>query len=274
MIRFRSLEFHAAHACNLSCGQCSHYSNVHTGGIVSVNEAKENFDAWTDRLRPNKFVILGGEPTLNPDLCRILELGRRAFPGARKLLVSNGFFFDRHPDLPKVLCDHYYKLEVSQHGTSPAYLEKFQSVLETIAKWRRDYPRLTIGVRQSHIGWRRQYNIENGKALPILSRPRDGWNACIQKRCTQLYKCHLWKCPALAYFSHLERKLKLETIPDWQLFRDYQACSPTATDIQVKQFFATEQIPQCGLCPSSKIPFNHPDPTVRNENIEGPCFSR
>lgn len=262
MIHFRSLEFHAAHACNLYCAQCSHYSNVHAGGIVSLAEAKENFDAWTGRLRPKKFVILGGEPTLNPDLCEMLVLGRRAFPGARKLLVSNGFFFDRHPDLPKVLCDNYYKLEVSQHGNAPAYRERFQAVLDTIARWRRDFPRLAIGVRQSHIGWRRQYNIEDGKALPILSNPRDGWNACIQKRCTQLYKRHLWKCPALAYFSLLEKKLRLEDVPDWQLFRDYQACRPTATDAEVRRFFANQEIDQCGLCPDHKIPFRHNDPML------------
>ncbi len=262
MIQFRSLEFHAAHACNLSCAQCSHYSNVHSGGIVSVAEAKENFDAWTGRLRPKKFVILGGEPTLNPDLCEILVMGRLAFPGSRKLLVSNGFFFDRHPDLPKVLCDNYYKIEISQHGNAPQYRERFQVSLNTVAKWRRDYPKLAIGIRQSHIGWRRQYDVKDGKALPILSNPRDGWNACIQKRCCQLYLTKLWKCPALAYFSNLERKLHLDDIPDWQLFRAYQACPPTATDAQVRQFFATEDIPQCGLCPDHKIPFQHADPTV------------
>ncbi len=262
MIQFRSLEFHAAHACNLYCAQCSHYSNHHTGGIVSVEEAQENFDAWTNRLRPKKFAILGGEPTLNPDLCEILALGRHAFPGARKLLVTNGFFLDRHPDLPKVLCDNFYKLEISQHGTAPAYLERFQSVHDTVARYRRDFPRLNIGIRQSHIGWRRQYETPNGSALPIISNPREAWNACIQKRCTQLYRKRLWKCPALAYFGLMEKKLRLENIPTWQLFRDYQAIPPTATDAELKQFFALEQIPQCSLCPSQKIPLRHGDPTI------------
>ena len=135
-------------------------------------------------------------------------------------------------------------------------------MLDTIAKWRRDYPRLKIGVRQSHKGWRRQYRVEDGKALPILSNPRDGWNACIQKRCTQLHKRHLWKCPALAYFGLMEKKLGIEDIPDWRLFRDYQACPPTATDAEVRRFIGTEEIPQCGLCPDHKIPFAHHDPTV------------
>jgi organic radical activating enzyme len=262
MIHLRSLEFHAAHACNLYCAQCSHYSNLHTGGIVSVSEARENFDAWAGRLQPRKFAILGGEPTLNPDLCEILVLGRFAFRGARKLLVSNGFFLDRHPKLPKVLCENYYKLEISQHGNDPTYLEKFAAVLETVAKYRRDFPQLVIGIRQSHLGWRRQYRVEDGKALPILSRPRDGWRACIQKHCTQLYRRHLWKCPALTYFGLMQRKLRLESIPDWQLFRDYQACPPTASDDEVRRFLASEEIPQCGLCPDRKIPFQHADPTT------------
>ncbi|TWU39484.1 radical SAM protein [Novipirellula artificiosorum] len=262
MIHCRSLEFHVVHGCNLSCQQCSHYSNFLRGGIVTVEEARENFDAWCKRIQPKRFTILGGEPTLNPNLCRILVMGRWKFRRSHRLLVSNGFFLHRHPGLPKVLINQGYKLEISQHGTSPAYLEKFAAVQETIAKWRRDHPSLRIGIRQSHSGWRRQYNMADGKALPILSNPRDGWKACIQKRCSQLHKTMIWKCPALAYFSQLERKLKLQDIPAWQLFRDYKAIPPTATDAELRHFFATEEILQCGLCPDHKIPFMHADPTM------------
>ena len=74
MIEIPNLEFHAAHACNLYCAQCSHYSNFHAGGIVSVDEARANFDAWQGRLAPKQIAILGGEPTLNPELFKSSSL--------------------------------------------------------------------------------------------------------------------------------------------------------------------------------------------------------
>lgn len=30
--------------------------------------------------------------------------------------VTNGFFLDRHPDLPQVLIDNQFRMDVSQHG--------------------------------------------------------------------------------------------------------------------------------------------------------------
>jgi hypothetical protein len=74
----------------------------------------------------------------------------------------------------------------------------------------------------------------------------------------------LLKCPALAYFGQIESRLKLHDLPQWQLFRDYRACSPNATEEQVREFLQTKSIPQCGLCPSHRTKFVHPDPLQRS----------
>lgn len=201
--------------------------------------------------------------------CRVINLdthdvgvgiGRNTAVG---LFVTNGFFLGRHPDLPRALIDNGFRLDVSQHGNALAYRARFNEVLQRLSEWRAEYPALKITVRESHKGWRQQYQIVDGKPMPFGSSPRAAWNICLQRTCTQLYKRFLWKCPALAYFAMMERKLRLESMPDWQLFRDYQACRPTATDEEVRAFFATREIPQCGLCPSRKIPFRHVDPTTK-----------
>lgn len=118
---------------------------------------------------------------------------------------------------------------------------------------------------ESHKGWRQQYRMIDGKPMPFDSSPKAAWKICLQRSCTQLFQGHLWKCPALAYFATMERKLRLEAIPAWHLFRDYKACPPTASDDVVREFFATREIPQCGLCPARKIPFHHQDPTNKEQ---------
>ena len=265
MIEIPNLEFHAAHACNLYCAQCSHYSNFHAGGLVSVDEASANFAPWRGRLAPKQIAILGGEPTLNPDLIQVIAIARSAFPNSSGLFVTNGFFLDRHPDLPRALLDNGFRMDVSQHGNSPAYRKQFTDVLQRLEEWRAAYPALKITVRESHKGWRQQYRVIDCKPMPFESHPRAAWKICLQRSCTQLFKGHLWKCPALAYFATMEQKLRLEAIPAWQLFRNYKACPPTASDNDVREFFATRDIPQCGLCPASKIPFHHQDPTVKEQ---------
>jgi len=103
----------------------------------------------------------------------------------------------------------------------------------------------------------------DGKPMPFGSDPRAAWNICLQRTCTQLYKSCLWKCPALAYHAIMSRKLRLDDEPAWQLFREYQACPPTASDDQVREFLAVEEVRQCGLCPAKAIAFRHRDPTDR-----------
>ncbi len=180
------------------------------------------------------------------------------------MLVTNGFFLHRFPELPTILVDTNCRLEVSQHGTHDEYVRRFQEVKQLVWRWREQHAGIQINIRQSHRGWMRQYNVENGKPVPFDSKPEAAFKACMQKTCTQLHQGMLWKCPALAYFAKIEAKLRLQDVPQWQLFRDYQACRPDCTDEELQTFLATNSIPQCGLCPSRRTAFVHPDPLKRS----------
>ncbi|MEL6898209.1 MAG: radical SAM protein [Planctomycetota bacterium] len=265
MIELAALEYHLAHGCNLSCQQCSHYSNFHlAGSMPTPDDAKAEYEAWNHRILPKRFALLGGEPRLNPKLIEHLHLAREYWLRSNLMLVTNGFFFDRHPALPETLVQTDCRLEVSQHGTHDAYLEQFRRVKQTVWRWREEYPDLQIKIRQSHRGWMRQYKVEDGKPIPFDSKPDAAYRVCMQKTCTQLIGGCLAKCPALAYFNLLEAKLKLHHLPQWQPFRDYQACRPDASNAEVRRILQTKAIPQCGLCPSQRTKFVHPNPLKRS----------
>ncbi len=100
--------------------------------------------------------------------------------------------------------------------------------------------------------------------MPFDSNPNAAFKVCMQKTCTQLYRGLLWKCPALAYFAQLESKLNLQDIAAWQLFRDYKACRPNATEAEFQAFVDSKAIPQCSLCPSKRTAFHHPNPTKQS----------
>ncbi len=265
MIEIPALEYHLAHGCNLSCQQCSHYSNFRLAGkLPTPDDARRDYDSWSHRIRPRRFALLGGEPLLNPRLIEHLRLAREYWPDSNLMLVTNGFFIDRHPELPATLVDTECRLEVSQHGRHEKYLERFNVAKRTVWQWRADYPGIQIKIRQSHRGWMRQYRVEDGKPMPFDSKPDESYRVCMQKTCTQLFRNCLWKCPALAYHALMEERLKLESTPAWQLFRDYKACPAVASDDELQRFAETKAIPQCGLCPSNRVPFKHPDPLKRS----------
>src|SRR3954447_17995641 len=76
------LELHVTHACNLACESCSHYSNHSHRGEVALAEADEWMSAWSGRIAVEEFHLLGGEPTIHPNLPAFVTLARRHWPDA------------------------------------------------------------------------------------------------------------------------------------------------------------------------------------------------
>src|SRR5690606_31502085 len=100
-MRIRNLEIHVTHLCNLSCQQCTHYSNHKHTGSLTASEADRQMGLWSHRVEPKYFSLLGGEPTLNKELCEIIEVAAKHWSNSKLHLVTNGFFLHKHPRLPE-----------------------------------------------------------------------------------------------------------------------------------------------------------------------------
>ena len=94
------LEFRIADHCNMNCSACAEFSGL-------VEEKKfpvfENFAKDMERL--SNFIddiwqirILGGEPLLNPEINRYIELTRKFYPQALIHVVTNGLILDKMPE--------------------------------------------------------------------------------------------------------------------------------------------------------------------------------
>lgn len=91
------LEYHVADHCNLNCKYCTHYSPLVPQPVYTEYE---QFAADLRQLK--KYIIdigviriLGGEPLLNPELGRFIELTRELYPASIITVVTNGMLIDR-----------------------------------------------------------------------------------------------------------------------------------------------------------------------------------
>jgi hypothetical protein len=252
------LELHASHACNLTCESCSHLSNHGHTGSITVEEADRQMGLWSGRIAPEHFLLLGGEPTLNPRLADLVRLARRHFPGALVEVTSNGFFLDRHPELPAALMGG--RLVLSQHSSDPDYLDRFARAEALALDWARSG--LTTIIRKMPGAWTMRYEGYGPAMRPLgTGDARTAWQNCPARHCVQLHDGRLWKCPFLAYmpmqvarFPELERP--------WRAMLDYQALDATAGDEELAAFLAREEEPACGLCPPVPPPFDPRDVLV------------
>lgn len=259
MTEIRNLEVHLVHGCNLACESCSHYSNQGHKGVLSLAEADRWMALWSSRIRPRTFSLLGGEPTIHPDLTGFVSLARRHWPDAHLRLVTNGFFLHRHAGLPAMLQrDPDACIYLSIHHGTPEYQERLRPVRELLAGWVRDYG-IRVEYYESFSNWTRRYHGAGNIMEPFIDgQPRQSWEHCPANDCPQLFEGRIWKCAPLAYLKLQDAKYGLSD--SWKSYLRYQPLEPDCSDAQLAEFFAREEEAACGMCPASPERFMLPLP--------------
>jgi len=255
----RNLEIHAAHACNLACESCSHYSNHGHKGIVSLDEARQWLAPWAPRLAPQVFSILGGEPSIHPDLTSFCALAREMFPKSTLRLVTNGFFLERHPRLPEWLrADGRAILNVSIHHESPDYRKRLAPIMDLVARWQREHG-IRVEYWHSSRNWTRRYHGQGAAMEPFEDgHPRRSWEICTAKFCPQVHEARLWKCAPLAYLPMQHARFGLSE--KWSPYLAYRPLEPGCSDAELDAFLAREEEPSCAMCSSVPRHFELPVP--------------
>ncbi len=259
----RHLEIHVTHACNLKCESCSHYSDQGHKGVVSLEDAGAWMAAWSARIRPRVFSLVGGEPTIHPHLPQFVRLARAHWPKASLRLVTNGFLLHKHPELPAVLREvGNAEIYLSVHHRDDGYLRALQPNYELLEGWVREY-----GIRafryDSFDDWRRTYVGAGAQMLPYEDgRPRESWERCKARYCPQLFEARIWKCAPLAYLPMQHAKYGLSQ--KWAPYLAYRPLEADCSDEALAEFFSREEEPSCGMCPARPERFVLPLPLRRS----------
>ncbi len=108
----RNVFFHLLTACNLSCQHCYINSKQHGTETLSLENVKEWLKLFSRPEKQSNLILLGGEPTLHPDLAEIIK-----FSKSLNYIVtvdSNGFLF--HDILNKTTPEELDYLSFSLDG--------------------------------------------------------------------------------------------------------------------------------------------------------------
>lgn len=251
------LEMHVAHGCNLACESCSHYSGDHRG-MVTRMEAAQWMNVWCLRITPGVFKLLGGEPTLNRDVCDIISDSAYFFPNSAIHFSTNGFYVHKYPSLGRVLGSVKAVVTLSVHSRDPAFLAKLQPNIYLMERLSKEFG-FTLHIGDGTTGWSRRYLGEPGAILPFTeNNPRASWQACSAKHYPQLYDGKLWKCAPMSYLN-----LTPNLHPAWDAYRQYEPLPPDCTDDELTAWLAREEETTCAMCPTALVPFQKPVPWKR-----------
>jgi MoaA/NifB/PqqE/SkfB family radical SAM enzyme len=108
--------FHILTACNLKCRHCYINPEQHGYQTLPLATVEKWLDLFADRAGRANLILLGGEPTLHPQLPRIIKFARRR--GFNSITVdTNGGLF--HDLLEKITPDALDSLSFSLDGVTP-----------------------------------------------------------------------------------------------------------------------------------------------------------
>lgn len=262
-----SLEIHAAHTCNLNCYNCCHFSNHHVGGLVLIQEASEWMISWKERLYPKIFTIIGGEPTLNPDLCKFVEISRKHWPDSRIHIATNGFFLHDHPTLPKVMNKiGNVSIVVNKVHDSPEYNEKYREILQLCKLWKSQWNVDIEYITTAYDRTKRYIGFGNSLS-PIGNNDYNlSYKICEAKDSRTLFDGYLYKCSRLAYIKLISRYFNLSD--KWDTSLNYKPISPNCDDKTLINFLNDGACTECGACTiQCELLVNLPNPLKRDIKI-------
>lgn len=178
------LEFHVADHCNLNCKYCTHYSPLVEQPVFTDYERFESDLRQLRKLIADIGVIriLGGEPLLNPELGKYIELARELYPASVITVVTNGLLIDRLDDaLIETMKDNMAFFHISFY---PPLKDKVQEIQKFLYEKGIPYtitPMIT----------------EFNKTQTLEAQPDiDFFYSCFQASCTCLHDGRIASCYA------------------------------------------------------------------------------
>lgn len=113
--RERNVFFHILTACNLACRHCYINPAQHGTATLPLATAEEWLRLFHDPTKESNLILLGGEPTLHPDLAAIIKFARQL--GYQSVTVdTNGFL---HHDLLNRITPEEAVISFSLDGPTP-----------------------------------------------------------------------------------------------------------------------------------------------------------
>lgn len=185
--------------CNLNCKGCDHFAPIAEQEFLPVEEFSQDMNE-IHRLfaeKDGEFHLLGGEPTLHPDLVEFLYITRKNLPNAKIVLDTNGTLLKRMPEKFYDACIQYnISISVTRYPISIDYDE--------LGKWIREK-----GISYEYLG-----SSEGGRTLwkfPLdfsgSQNPVESFNACRNANsCWTLERGRLYTCSIAPNMPIFERR--------------------------------------------------------------------
>ena len=246
------IEFYITNVCNLTCRGCNRFNNYNFKGHQYWDDHAREIEAWSTRLDIQRITIIGGEPTLNPDLEKWVSNLRRLWPTSLIMVQTNGTY--QRPEHLTFWKKYRVGFGLSLHDPETADELKMQ--------WKKH-----AGPFEAFVFHESAVIKENDHFRLHNSNPVNAFNCCDMKYDHTIFNGKLWKCPSMALIPEFAKQFDLRLDDEKKKLLDsYQPLTSECSDQELEDFIAQRDtlIPQCQFCPQELTWFSALGPEQNN----------
>jgi organic radical activating enzyme len=246
--------------CNLSCAGCTNYSDLQHEGFVSWQQGKAWLVPWLERVEIPDFGIIGGEPTINPEVIDWVVGLRELMPNAQIRFTTNGILLKKKFELVRHLAEiGNCVFKIAVHREDPEIEETIQKIFDSY-DWQ---PVTEYGidrfktandfrfyVKRPDIFWK-TFKGPYHDMRPHDSNPADAFSICCQQTCPLLHQGRIYKCSTNGLLAETLEKFDN---PNWEQWAPFisSGIGPECTEDELAKFLNNFGKPHsiCKMCPT------------------------
>jgi hypothetical protein len=233
------VEFYITNQCNLACTNCNRFNDHDFRGHYAWEASADAVEAWSQRINAPLITIIGGEPSLHPELETWVSNLRRLWPSTEIMIQSNGTNAQlaRKLDLWKRYRTGW-GISVHQSSMRPALERQWHGISNGFFDNTEFTPAAVIP--------------QGGSFAVHHSDPVTAFNACTMRVSHTIFQGRLYKCPVMAVLPEFrtQHSVVLDSRQE-QLLSRYQSLSADCSEQQLIDFVDARHRPidQCEFCP-------------------------
>ena len=233
--------------CNLRCQYCTVYS-PYRKGLIPAEELSASYTEWRKKIKPQYFILVGGEPLLHPELERIVRDSARIWNDSKLWLTTNGLQLERlKPEVIQALKETGYKIIVSEHTFEPEHRKRLDAGYARLKE-----AKIPFVVKPSRVAWVATHEYDGkGEIVPYQSDPNKAWNHCAFRACVDISGDQLYRCGYLLFVAHAVREGVLDG-DHWKAALTYSPLTLQSTSDEILRHLCRRVIPECTVCPDKR----------------------
>lgn len=233
------LEFYITNVCNLACNGCNRFNNYKFKGHQTWADHEAEYAKWAKRITAPFITIIGGEPTLNPDLENFAAGIRKLWPDSEVMIQTNGTY--QRPQHIKFWQKYKVGYGVSLHD-----------------------PKTADGIKDSWKNFGGTFDAyefhqaalieEDGKFTLHNSIPQKAFEVCDMKWDRTMYNGKLYKCPTMATLPEFRKQFDVAMGgEDEAILNSYKPLTADCSEEELQAFYEDRDkaILQCKFCPAN-----------------------